>query len=179
LVTYFCGNVFLMKNKIPFLFVLGLVLINVLSNSCKKDKQTSIQSLFTTGTWQLSTVIVTTTFADTTIIDTLNTTCNTTQLFTFNGDNTCTYTNFQCKDQPIAKGHWSLSTDQLYLNSDIVCQDTISSGTGSSKPFSSAQIFNLGQYSLVLQTGDLQNYATTKKRVVMRYGFIRQKATTK
>lgn len=168
-----------MKNKIPFLFVLSLVLINVLSNSCKKDKQTSLQTLFTNGKWQLSTVIVTTTTVDTSIVDTLNTTCDTTQLFTFNADNTCTYTNFQCKDQPMATGRWSLSEDQLYLNSDIVCQDTISSGTGSSKPFASAQIFNLGQYSLVLQTGDLQSNPTIKKRTVIRYGFIRQKDTTK
>src|ERR1700761_3791972 len=114
-----------MKNKIPLLFVLGLILINVLSNSCKKDKQTSIQVLLTNGTWQLASVYQAYLVGDTLKReDTLNTLCDTTQLFTFKSDNSCTYTNFNCLHQPVASGHWSLSSDQLYLSSDMICKDT-------------------------------------------------------
>ncbi len=167
-----------MKNKIPLLFVSGLLLLNLLSNSCKKDKQTSIQALFANGTWQLASINETVFVGDTVkFADTLNTKCDTTQLFTFNADNTCTYTNFDCRHQPTASGHWSLSSDQLYLNSDIVCKDT--TAAGSSKPFATAQIYNIGQYSLVLLTGDLQNYTSSTKRKVTRYGFIRQNSSIK
>jgi hypothetical protein len=163
-----------MKSKIPLLFVLGLVLINLLSNSCKKDNQTSIQSLLSNGNWQLASVYRAQYVGDTLKhIDTLNTLCDTTQIFSFASDNTCTYTNFDCVHQPRASGHWSLSTDQLYLTSDIVCKDT--TAAGSSKPFLNAQVFNLGQFSLTLRTGDIQNYTQSTKRKVMRYGFVRQK----
>jgi hypothetical protein len=175
-IFYFVPVVFLMKNKIPLLFVLGLVLINLLSNSCKKDNQSSIQSLLTNGTWQLASVYQIYFVGDTVKHeDTLNTLCDTTQLFTFKSDNTCTYTNFDCLKQPVSSGHWSLSSDQLYLSSDMICKDT--TATGSSKPFITAQIFNLGQFSLILRAGDVQNYTQSTKRKVIRYGFIRQKAT--
>lgn len=168
-----------MKN-VPLLFVLCLLLINVLCNSCKKSNQSSIADLFTKTPWQLSNVIVTVSVGDTVkSTDTLNTTCDTTQLFTFNADGTCTYTNFHCRHQPTAVGNWKLSGDQLYLLSDIVCLDTIKAGPGRSRPFTNSQILNVGQYSLVLITGDIQNYSPTKRRTVMRYGFIRQKAETK
>jgi hypothetical protein len=174
---YFCASC-LMKTKIPFLFVSGLLLINLLSNSCKKDAQTSIQTLFTTGKWQLATVNTTITVGDTVkYADTLNANCDTTQLFTFNADNTCTYTNFDCKHQPTASGHWSLSSDQLFLISDVKCQDTTAVGT--SKPFALAKIENIGQYSMVLTTGDIQNFTSNTRRKVLRYGFIRQKASAK
>jgi hypothetical protein len=167
-----------MRNKIPLLFISGLILINLFSNSCKKDKQTSIQTLFATGKWQLASVEKTISVGDTTKLDTiLNTTCDTTQLFTFNADNTCSYTNFDCIHQPPASGHWSLSGDQLYLITDVVCKDT--TAVGSSKPFALAKIENIGQYSLVLSTGDIQNYTSVTRRTVVRYGFVREKASTK
>jgi hypothetical protein len=174
---YFCASC-LMKTKIPFLFVSGLLLINLLSNSCKKDAQTSIQTLFTTGKWQLASVEKTISVGDTIKLDTiLNTTCDTTQLFTFNADKTCSYTNFDCIHQPPANGHWSLSDDQLFLISDVTCKDT--TAVGSSKPFAIARIDNVGQYSLVLTTGDIQNYTSNTRRTIIRYGFIRQKASAK
>lgn len=168
-----------MKN-VPLIFILCLLMLSVFCNSCKKqNNQSSIQSQFSRGAWELSTVIVTVSVGDTLkSTDTLNTTCDKSQLFTFNTDGTCTYTNFHCKAQPTASGNWSLAPDQLYLNSDIVCQDTFKRGTGSSKPFESAQIYTLGQYSMVLVTGDIQNYSATKRRTVTRYGFVRQKVTT-
>ncbi|WP_299501323.1 DUF5004 domain-containing protein [Mucilaginibacter sp.] len=165
-----------MKTKIPFLFILGLLLINVLSNSCKKTQQNSVQTLFANGKWQLASVSATSFVGDTIKrIDTLNTLCDTTQLFTFNIDNTCTYTNFDCLHQPTASGHWLLSSDQLSISSDMVCKDT--TAAGSSKPFASAKIENVGDYSLVLLTGDIPNHTSTTKRRVIRYGFIRQKAS--
>jgi hypothetical protein len=164
-----------MKNKLPFLFISGLILINLLSNSCKKDKQNNIADLFSSGSWQLASVRYTISVGDTIKLDTtLNTTCDTTQVFTFKEDKTCTYTNFDCIHQPTASGNWALSENNLYLNSDIVCKDTTK--VGSSKPFANAQIYNIGQYSLVLLTGDIQNYTINTKRKVIRYGFVKQKA---
>ena len=164
-----------MKNKLPFLFVLALLLTGVVINSCKKAQQGTVESLFTSGSWQLASVQYKITVGDTTKLDTtLNTTCDSTQILTFNTDHTCTYTNFDCLPQPKAKGRWSLAQNQLFLYSDMVCKDT--TAAGSSKPFANAQIINVGQYSLVLLTGDIQNFTTTTRRTTVRYGFVRQKA---
>jgi hypothetical protein len=166
-----------MKN-VPLIFILCLLMLSVFCGACKKQTQSSIQSLFSQGSWELATVVVTVSVGDTIkSTDTLNTTCDKSQLFTFNPDNTCTYTNFHCKAQPVATGKWSLGPDQLYLKSDITCLDTFKLGTGSTKPFENAQILTLGQTSMVLVTGDIQNYSATKRRTVMRYGFVRQKVT--
>ncbi|MGZ3823050.1 MAG: hypothetical protein ACXVB6_20825, partial [Mucilaginibacter sp.] len=82
-------------------------------------------------------------------------------------------TNFDCLPQSV-KGHWTLSPNKLFLYCDMVCQDT--TAAKSSKPFQTAKIVNLGQYSLVLQTGDLETYYTPSQvRTVTQYGFIRQK----
>jgi hypothetical protein len=172
-----------MKNA-PLTFILALFVLSLFCASCKKQTQSSIQTLFTKGKWELATVIVTVTVGSERISeDTLNTTCNKSQVFTFNTDGTCSYTNFHCKDQPLATGKWSLSPDQLYLKSDMVCQDTFKLAPGkigpsTSAPFANAQIASLGQYGMVLITGDIQNYSATQKRTVRRYGFVRQKTPT-
>ncbi|MBK0380576.1 DUF5004 domain-containing protein [Mucilaginibacter segetis] len=164
-----------MKKYIRSFLLFALLGVCMLTNSCKKDKQSTIQHLLTTGVWQLATLQVNHYKGDSKIsTDTLNTACDTTQIFTFNDDNTCTYTNFDCLPQPTAHGTWQLSSTKLYLNSDIVCQDT--TAAGSSTPFANAQIVNLGDFSLVLQTGDIENYySSTQPRTITRYGFIRQK----
>ncbi|HEY0244494.1 MAG TPA: DUF5004 domain-containing protein [Mucilaginibacter sp.] len=167
-----------MKNKLPLLFLLGLILINLLSNSCKKDTQQTIATLFTGGSWQLASVLVTTTTNLNQVVDTINVNCDSIQMFTFNTDNTCTYTHFNCIAQKKSSGTWSLSTDQLTLKADMLC-DTNATG-GKSKPFVNAQIYNLGQYSLVLQTGNYDVIPTsTNTTKVIRYGFVRQKASIK
>ena len=145
-----------------------------LTNSCQKTKQDYIATLFTGGHWQLSSLTVTHYVgASSMSTDTLNTTCNEVQAYTFNIDYTCNYTNFNCITQSV-KGHWSLSQDRLFLHSDIVCQDT--TAAKSSMPFQTAKIMNLGQYSLVLQTGDLETYYTpTQTRTITQYGFVRVK----
>jgi hypothetical protein len=166
------------KNSLLLLFVLAV--INLLNNSCKKDAQTSIQGLFTKGTWQLASVMRFHYLGSSQLAtDTLNTTCDTTQLFTFNKDNTCSYTNFDCVTQSTAKGNWSVSSDQLFLMASMTCQDTVAGGgPGTSKPFAYAQIINLGNYSMILQTGDIATYYTaTTKRTITQYGFIRQQTT--
>ena len=166
------------KTTSYLLLIIGLVTCLAI-NSCKKEDKSNIPNLLTTGQWQLASLQVLHFVGDSRIsTDTLNTDCDTTQLFTFSKDNTCTYTNFNCKVQPASKGSWSLSNDKLYLYSDMVCQDN--SAAGSSKPFANAQIDNLGQYSLVLQTGDIGlYYSSTQVRTITRYGFIRQKTAAK
>jgi hypothetical protein len=165
-----------MKNKIPYLFIPAIMLIGLFINSCKKDNTSSISTLLTTGSWQLSSVEIKESVGDTIKLDTIfNIAC--TQVFTFNADKTCTYTNFDCIDQPVAKGNWSLTDNRLFLASTIVCQDTTSAG--SSKPFAFCSISTLGNYSMVLFTGDIVNYNVSSRRRVLRYGFVRQKAPTK
>lgn len=167
-----------MKNRSLYI-LLVLVVVTVFINSCKKEDQSNINNLFTTGYWQLASVQRVHYVGDSKLkTDTLNATCDTTQLFTFNKDFTCTYTNFNCKDQPTATGTWELSRDKLFLSANMICQDTTK--VGSSKPFINAQINNLGQYSLVLETGDISPYyTTTQVRVITRYGFIRQRTAAK
>ncbi len=164
-----------MKNKFLLLLLSGL-LITVLYNSCKKESQNSIQVLFTNGAWQLASVVAYNYVGNTQMsTDTLNVNCDSLQVFTFNKNNTCTYTNFDCLPQTSATASWSLAPNKLYLIANVVCKDT--SAAGSSMPFINAHIVNLGQFSMVLQTGDIQpNYSLTAPRRIVQYGFINQKA---
>jgi hypothetical protein len=167
-----------MKNKIPLLFILSLVAINLLSGSCKKGNNSNIPHLLTNGSWQLATIQVTNYVGDTQIsIDTLNDNCKQTEFFTFHTDNTCTYNNFSCLEQTTS-GNWTLTDNNVYFTSDMVAKDTTGNVLNNNyKPFTNTQIVTLGTYSLVLQTGDVEpNYSSTKRRRIMRYGFIRQKA---
>lgn len=164
-----------MKNKISLFFLLGLVSISMMLNSCKKDNSGTIDTLFSSGNWQLSSVTATVYLGDAITSTTiLNTTCTNTQFFTFKDDNTCNYTNFHCLPQT-SSGKWSLSADKLVLSADMICQDT--TAARSSKPFISARIVTLGQNSMVLETNDSPVYSATKPRRVVRYGFVRQKST--
>ena len=151
--------------------------IIMLENSCKKTSQSPIQQLFTGGYWELASVYAYNYIGDSEIsIDTLDndTTCHSTQVFTFNTNNTCTYTNFDCLTQTPSPATWTLTPNQLFLQADVTCKDTVAGGTGTSKPFSYCQIVNLGQFSLVLQTGDIQpNFSLTQPRRIVQYGFIR------
>jgi hypothetical protein len=163
-----------MKSKYLLLILAGLFVALVI-NSCKKDNTNPIQTLFTGGTWELASVMAFNYTGDQLeSVDTLNETCQQSQFFTFNADNTCTYTNFDCMTQTSAPAHWALTSNQLYLQTNLVCKDT--TAAGSSMPFANAAIFNLGQFSLVLHTGDIQpNYSLTKPRRIVEYGFIREK----
>lgn len=162
-----------MKSKLSIFLLAGLI-IAIVINSCKKESQTPIHALFLGGTWQLASVMDTIFVGNTVVaLDTLNTMCDSSQNFTFT-INTCTYTNFDCIPQSPPAAPWSLASDQLFLNAGIVCKDTTKAG--SSMPFANAKILNLGQFSMILETGDIQpNYSLTAHRRVRVYGFIRQK----
>ncbi len=165
-----------MKQKRPLLLLM-LVAIALVVNSCKKDSQSPIQALFSVGTWQLASVQVYNYIGNSqTSVQNFTDSCATTQFFTFNKNNTCTYTNFDCIPQTSTTAKWSLTPNQLYLVAEIVCKD--STKAGSSQPFINAQIINLGQYSMVLNTGDIQpNYSLTKHRQIIQYGFVREQIT--
>ncbi len=162
-----------MKN-IKALLVILLLITAFIINSCKKENQTSIKSLFSYGRWELASVMVTKYTGNT--IDTtyqLNTNCNLTQTFTFNSNGTCTYTNFDCISQTSAPASWALTANQLYLQTNVTCTDTVKKDN--SLPFSYAQIYTLGQFSMVLITGDVApNYSLTQPRIQYTYGFIRR-----
>jgi hypothetical protein len=164
------ADILLMKKK--YLLLLSVIIMGLIVNSCKKTGQNPIETLFTGGTWQLASIEITNYTGNVQVSDTtINDTCS--QFFTFKTDNTCTYTNFNCVPQPVATGKWTLTPNKLFLNADIVCDSTT---TKTVTPFIDAQIINLGQYSLVLNTGDIApNYSLSKPRTIVKYGFIRQK----
>lgn len=169
-----------MKFKIRLLLLFVVAAVGLLINSCKKNNQDYIATLIAQNQWQLSSATVTTYTGSTqTSQVTLDTACLLTQTFKFNTDNTCTYTNFDCLTQT-TKGSWALSQDKLFLNINMVAKDTITrtgDTTIHSKPFQTARIVNLGQYSLILQTGDLETYySPTQTRVVYQWGFVRVKS---
>jgi hypothetical protein len=170
-----------MKNKIPLLLILSLVLINLFSGSCKKDNDSNIPHLLTSGKWQLASVLVYNYLGDAQLgdPDTLYADCLKPQFFVFNTDNTCTYTAFDCIDQT-TNGPWELTENRLYFKSTMACKDTVAGGkTVIDSPFVNTQIYNLGTYSMVLQTGNVEpNYSANQRRTIKRYGFIRQKAVT-
>ena len=163
-----------MKFKFQLYFLLGILTVSLFINSCKKDTSGSISTLFTGNSWQLASTMRYHFVGDTTKkVDTLYTNCDSTQVFTFKTDNTCSFTNFDCQTQPKATGHWSLSADQLFLMSDVTCKTSADSTV---KPFANARIVNLGQFSLILKTGSLQTYyPPNQKRVYTVYGFVRVK----
>jgi len=170
-----------MKHKIIFLFTACLLLAGVAINSCKKDNNTSIQTLFTTGTWQLASVKVTNYLGGSTVNTFYlnDTACTKTQFFTFPSNNTCAFTNYHCIAQS-TNGTWSLSKDQLFLMVNMTCLDTLAGGkvTKPTQVFANTKIVNLGPYSMTLQTGDIGAYYTpTTKRTIFEYAFIHKTTT--
>lgn len=164
-----------MKHKTLLLLLLGFIFSALLVNSCKKDNQGTIESALTSGAWQLASVTQTTYLGDAILsTETLNTNCSLTQIFAFKTDNSCTYTNFECVQQSAA-GKWSLSPDKLTLYANLTSKDTTAAGT--SQPFDTTRIVNLGLYSMVVETGQLPNFSTTVSRKIRRYGFVKQKTT--
>jgi hypothetical protein len=166
-----------MRKRRIFYFLAAMVLIGVVLNSCKKDTQSPIEQLFTGGQWQLASVVATYwtgNTVDSTVTLNSDTVCHMQQYFTFFTNNTCTYTNYDCLTQSPPAAAWSLASNQVYLQANVMCKDT--TAKGSSTPFADAEIVNLGQFSLVLEIGDIQpSYSLTQKRITTQYGFVRQK----
>jgi hypothetical protein len=161
------------KYKVCFFLFLGLAAVAMVINSCKKDKNDSVSYFLTNGTWTLASVQVFHYVGDTQgKTDTLNTSCTNTQKFTFNANNTCTYENYHCITQN-SSGTWNIGDDELTLSCNLPAQDTSKATTVNVKAFQTALIDNLGQYSLVLKTGDIQSYyKSTTVRTITRYGFV-------
>jgi hypothetical protein len=161
------------KHKFRFLFLLGLTAVILLVNSCKKDPNDSVAYFLTNGSWTLASVQVFHYVGDTqSKTDTLNTTCGLDQKLVFNSNNTCTYQNYHCIAQN-SSGSWSINSDNLTISTTLAAQDTSKGGILKVVAFSAGQIVNLGQYSLVLQTGDIQPfYKATTVRNITRYGFV-------
>ena len=161
-----------MKYRFPLFVLCCFAVIGITTNSCEKNDKNYIPTLFTGGQWQLSSMQVTySTGAITDSVILRDSTCTLIQAFTFNADNTCTFTNYSCNQQT-STGHWSLSTDQLFLRSDV----SVDSAGVKITPFKNAQVQNLGQYSLILNTGDLESYySPTTKRIITQYQFVRVK----
>ncbi|OOQ58155.1 hypothetical protein [Mucilaginibacter pedocola] len=167
-----------MKRKISF-WCLPVVLFTAFGiNSCKKTDQSNVPNLLTTRQWELASVLVYNYVGDSQVgtADTLNADCDTTQVFKFFKDGSCSYTNYSCAE-PVARGTYSLSDTKLVLHADIAFADTALAG--GARPFANAQIYTLGDFSMVLQTGDTQPYYTsTQPRTIYRWGFIRQSEVT-
>ncbi|HWD88524.1 MAG TPA: hypothetical protein VG367_10385 [Mucilaginibacter sp.] len=168
------------KKFLLFGLIFGALIVFTTNFSCKKNNQNYLSTLLTDGHWQFASLVVTYKHGDTTIsTDTVFANCSLTQNFTFNSNGTCTYKDFSCLPQT-ATGHWAFSSNYLFLMSNINLKDTLSSDNpvnGSSAPFQNAQIVNLGQYSLILRTGDLeQYYAPGQARTINEYGFVRVKS---
>ncbi|GAA4339912.1 hypothetical protein GCM10023149_50930 [Mucilaginibacter gynuensis] len=161
-------------NRNTFAFIFSVLAITLLYYSCKKEKNATIAPLLASGSWQLASAQVTSYTGDTQdSLVKLDSGCVFKQIFTFKADNTCTFTNYHCQESTTT-GNWSLSNDRLFLISDIAFQDT--TVIGKARVFENSRIVNLGQYSLVLEVGDIQtNYGSRQKRRIARYGFIRQK----
>jgi len=162
------------KYKFSFFLLLTLTVVTLLTNSCKKNTDDSVQYFLTNTSWVLASVQVFHFIGDTQSAktDTLNTTCQTTQKFTFKSDNTCTYTNYHCITQNAA-ATWNLDPDNVHLYTTLSCQDTSKGSIVMVKAFSTASIITLGQYSMVLETGDIQPfYKATTVRTITRYGFV-------
>lgn len=164
----------LTKHRLFIFLLLGAISTGVFINSCKKDNSDTVSYFLTSGTWQLASVTRQSFVGDTLKrVDTLNTKCDSTQRFIFTNDNKCRYSNYHCIPQKSA-GTWSLSSDNLILQTTLMAQDTAKGiVTAPTSIFNPAQIINLGQYSLVLQTGSTSAFYTSKTvRVIVRYGFV-------
>lgn len=159
--------------KIKYHYILLCIMaISLLLNACKKDKDTAIDSFLTNGTWQLAN-LQEFTYKGSILqkTDTINKKCAINQKITFNDDQSCNYSgNFQCNNQT-ANGKWNLiKRDTIRLQSDLSLKDSTNQFT---EPLKDARIINLGQYSMVLETGDINPVYTSQQiRKIFRYSFV-------
>jgi hypothetical protein len=154
-----------MKYKVYVLLVFVAAVVVLCSNSCKKDNSDQLSYFLTNGSWSLASQQVYHFVGDTLKkTDTIALAC--TQKLTFSNDNTSQFQNYKCNNSS-GTGHWNINQDNLTLQSPIII--------GADTLFKNAQIVNLGQYSLVLQTGSISPVYTSKTvRLITRYGFIHQ-----
>ena len=165
-----------MKNKYILSILCVLLAVSFMVNSCKKDNQLSlVKTFFNDSKWQLATVERKDKLNGLVVSDTTYAPCDLNQYFTFSSNNTCTYTNYHCISQA-QSGTWALTNFGLYLTSNIALQDTISADSCCkvTHPFQYVEISTVGNYSLILRTGDIGSFATTNlKATIYLYGFVR------
>ena len=166
----------LKRYKVSIITIVSLLAVALLVNSCKKnDKSDSVSYFLTAGNWKLASVQTQSFVGDTLKrTDTLNTNCQVTggQVFTFKSDNSCTFTNYHCIIQN-STGSWQLTPDNLNIETNLTAKDTLGKNIVTVGAFATAQIINLGNYSLVLQTGYTSSYYTSKTaRKITRYAFV-------
>ncbi|MGV8878963.1 MAG: hypothetical protein ACOH2A_08025 [Sphingobacteriaceae bacterium] len=163
-----------MKIKYSYSLLFGFTLLLLLTNACKKDKNTAVESFLTNGAWELANLQQFTYLGSVLQkTDTINRKCVINQTITFNNDRSCTYTgNFQCNSQS-AKGNWNmLKKDTIRLQSDLSLKDSTNQLT---QPFRDSRVVNLGQYSLVIETGDIGAIFTSRQvRKIFRYSFVHE-----
>nr|WP_067054607.1 hypothetical protein [Mucilaginibacter sp. L294] len=161
-----------MNNKKIYFLLTAVLVAGFFFNSCKKEKQSSIPSLFTYGTWRLTSIQEATYLGGSRLtLDTIP--INTIQTFAFNDDRTCAYTNFDDKEDTV-NGTWALSDTQLYLFANITFPYTTTAKTN--QPFINSHIISLGEFSMVIEAGDIQTYySPTDSRTIRTYGFVRIK----
>lgn len=160
-----------MKIKYNYI-LLCLVISSLLTSACKKDKNTAVDSFLTNGAWQLANLQQFTYLGSVLQkTDTINKKCVINQTITFNTDKSSTYSgNFQCNNQS-AKGNWNLiKKDTIRLQSDLSLKDSTNQLT---QPFRDSRVVNLGQYSLVMETGDIGAiFSSRQVRKILRYSFV-------
>lgn len=155
--------------KTPKLLLLLILLACFAANSCKKDNTiTSITNFLTQRPWKLA-LVQRFAYVNSVLVktDTLQPKCALNQTLTFNPDNKYTYVNYACTTGTV-NAPWSFTADNLYLNLNSV----ISLNT--KKTQNVTRIINLGQYSLVFDTGDVNVIPVLKTDsvIVFRRGFI-------
>ncbi|MES2060677.1 MAG: hypothetical protein V4456_02070 [Bacteroidota bacterium] len=161
-----------MNNKKIYFLLTAVLIAGFFFNSCKKEKQSSIPSLFTYGEWRLTSIQKAKYLGGSRLsLDTLD--IDSVQTFTFNKDQTCAYTNFDDKVGTV-NGTWSLSDTQLYLFANITFPYVTTADT--KQPFINCHIVSLGEFSMVIEAGDIQTYYNpTDNRTIRTYGFVRIK----
>lgn len=160
-----------MNTRIRQLFIICLLAISAFINACQKDKN-AIDFFLSNGSWQLANLQEFTYIGSSLQkTDTLNKKCPISQVITFSSDRKTSYNgNFQCINQT-GSGQWTLiQRDTIRLQSDLALKDS----TGKQvQPFADSQVINLGQYSLVIETGDISPVYTQKQlRKILRYSFV-------
>lgn len=156
-----------MMKKLHFSFLSVMLFTCLAINSCKKSDQTSLTDFLTQRPWKLA-LKQRLAYINSALVktDTLESACQLSQTLTFNSNKNYTYQNYSCSKSTIS-APWSITSDYLYLNLNSIIS------INSTKAKNVARIINLGQYSLVFDTGDINTvHKITDSVIVFRYGFI-------
>ncbi|RYE29999.1 MAG: hypothetical protein EOP42_13120 [Sphingobacteriaceae bacterium] len=153
--------------KLHLKFLTVLLLACFTFSACKKNDRASLTDFLTQKPWKLA-LKQRLAYLNNALVktDTLESNCQLSQTLTFNNNGNYTYQNYACANRNVSAG-WSFTPDYLYLNLNSIIS------INSDKAQNVARIINLGQYSLVFDTGDINlTRKATDSVIVFRYGFI-------